>query len=174
MSLFEDAFEEVIGLEGGYVNDPNDPGGETKYGITHATLARARKYDLVNHNNIKDLTLDEARNIYWTLWWNPLLLSQLLARIAIEVFEQAVNFGLVPAVNHLQQALVWMGARIDVDGVMGKFTIEAASKLVPSQVNILLKMLNGLQFMRYVEIVKANPSQKKFFVGWMRRVSELT
>ena len=160
MNNFDIAFEEVIGLEGGYVNDPDDPGGETKYGISK------RSYP---HVDIASLTLEDAKQIYWQDYWNPLLLSRLYsATIAVEMFEQAVNFGRSVAVTHAQQALNMLGENVVVDGIMGDQTVGALNR---SRFNLVVKTLNGLQFMRYVEICENRPRSQKYFVGWLRRVS---
>jgi lysozyme family protein len=84
MSSFDDAFDAVIGVEGGYVNDPADPGGETKYGITK------RSYPNLD---IANLTLDEAKAIYQRDYWNPLSLDTEPYSVALLLFDAAVNQG---------------------------------------------------------------------------------
>ena len=162
MSTFDDAFVECIGLEGGYVNDPDDRGGETKYGI-----AKRWHKDV----DIKGLTLEGAKQIYWREYWNPLLLAQLMPRVAIEVFEQAINMGRRQGVLHLQQSLTMLGEQLSEDGMIGGQTILAANRTWLRYKETLLKAMNGFQFIRYLEIVKGDPSQKKYFVGWLRRVA---
>lgn len=171
MSVFNEAFEEVIGLEGGYVFDPADLGGETKYGISKAAYPQV---------DIKNLTLEQAKEIYFRDYWNKMLLGQLVnADVATELFEQGVNFGRVTAVLHAQKAVNLIRtvtpvvAPITEDGLIGPQTLKALNAVAPTRTVALLKTLNGLQFMRYVEIVKANPTQRKFFVGWLKRVGSL-
>ena len=65
MSKFDDAFEIIVGSEGGYSNDPNDPGGATRFGITEA-VARANGYE----GDMKDLPLDKAKSIYKAKYWD--------------------------------------------------------------------------------------------------------
>lgn len=157
--LYDSAFKELIGLEGNYVNDPYDRGGETKYGISK------RQYpDL----DIKNLTLDQAKAIYKRDYWDKLSLNLVPHQIASELFEQAVNFGVYWAGYHLQRALNLLGENLATDGVIGPKTIDAANDY--SDKRILFRVLNGLQFMRYVEIVSDNPSQQRFFKGWLKRV----
>ena len=80
---FDTAFLDTIGLEKGYVNDPNDPGGETKYGISK------RSYPNID---IKNLTLAEAKVIYKRDFWNKLKLDKVNnIQIAGEIFDTAVN-----------------------------------------------------------------------------------
>lgn len=81
---FDRAFTIVVGIEGGYVNDPADPGGETKYGIS-----KRRYPDL----DIKSLTLDQAKAIYLRDYWNPHDLDDLEYGKALLVFDCAVNGG---------------------------------------------------------------------------------
>ena len=163
MSNFDDAFDEVIGLEGGYVNDPNDTGGETNWGI-------AKKWH--PDVDIKNLTKEDAKNIYWNEYWNPFQLSRLYSvLVATEIFEQAINMGKRQATLHTQQSLKLLGRIISVDGFFGEQTIGNINRLHGGlREAALIKCLNGFQFMRYLEIVSNNPSQKKFFVGWLRRI----
>ncbi len=94
MADFDRAFKYLIGEEGGYVNDPADPGGETKYGIS------ARSYPRVN---IRDLTLTDAKAIYKRDFWDPLQLDQRQWGAALCLFDCAVNQGLTRAKALLAQ-----------------------------------------------------------------------
>ncbi len=84
MSLFDSAFAIVVGEEGNYVNDPNDPGGETKFGISK------RSYPNLD---IRQLTLDQAKAIYERDYWRALSCDQLPWDIALLTFDAAVNQG---------------------------------------------------------------------------------
>lgn len=81
---FEDAFKVVVAQEGGYVSDPADPGGETRYGISK------RAYPNVD---IKTLTLEQARDIYLNDYWREAGCDQLAPEMALLVFDCAVNQG---------------------------------------------------------------------------------
>jgi lysozyme family protein len=83
-SNFPRAFEIVIGAEGGYVNDPNDPGGETKYGISK------RVYP---NEDIPNLTLDHAKDLYHRDYWLPAGCDALAYPMDVIVFDTAVNQG---------------------------------------------------------------------------------
>lgn len=162
---FEKAFEELIGIEGAYVNDPTDPGGETKYGISK------RAYP---HLDIKNLTLDQAQQIYWEDYWKASGSHHMVQyELALELFDTGVNMGQGIARKFLQEALNLMNRDqqnfpdLVVDGILGAKTIAAYKKV---EDRILLKVLNGLQFCRYVRICKKKPSQEKYFNGWMKRV----
>ncbi len=162
---FEKAFHELIMIEGGYVNDPTDRGGETKYGISQ------RAYP---HINIPSLTLQSAKEIYHQDYWQKNGLDNILKyEIAAEMFDTGVNMGVRVAANFLQEALNLMNRNgqnfpdLKVDGQIGPITIAAYKKVDD---RILLKVLNGLQFERYKLICFNDPTQEKYFNGWMKRV----
>lgn len=113
VSPFERAFRIVVGEEGGYVNDPRDPGGETKFGISK------RAYPDVD---IRNLTLDDARAIYRRDYWDRVGGDDLPYRWALLVFDAAVNQGVDPAIRMMQDALGVM-----VDGNIGPRTLAAAN-----------------------------------------------
>lgn len=91
---FDDAFDRLIGHEGGYVNDPRDPGGETKFGISK------RSYP---HVDIANLTVQDAKNIYHRDFWQPL--GDAHPAIKFQVFDFAVNSGIQTAIRKLQAAI---------------------------------------------------------------------
>lgn len=93
---FDLAFERTMGHEGGYINDPRDPGGETNWGISK------RAYPDVN---IKALTRDEAKAIYRRDFWDRLGASRLPNGVAYQLFDFAVNSGVETAVRYLQRAV---------------------------------------------------------------------
>lgn len=165
MSNFDKAFLAVVGVEGGYVNDPDDRGGETKFGISK------RSYP---HLDIRNLSLEQAKQIYYEDFWKECGLDSVDDyNIAHEIFDTAVNMGQVIAKKIFQKALNYLNRNekdfpdLIVDGLIGQKTILAYRRV---NTRILLKVLNGLQFMRYTQIVDYDPSQEKFFNGWMQRV----
>lgn len=162
-SSFDQAFQEVIGLEGGYSFDPDDYGGETNWGISK------RSYPEVD---IKALKLTEAKSIYRRDYWNRMRLDDVENReIAAELFEQGVNMGTSIAITNLQKSLNIVDGPVQVDGVIGPQTLSAVNDLTPEEETTLLKCLNGFQFNHYLEIVDNNPRQKKFLVGWLKRIA---
>lgn len=92
---WNEAFDRVIGHEGGYVNNPKDPGGETKWGISK------RSYP---HLNIASLTRDDARDIYYKDFWVPVGFL-LKPAVMFQVFDAAVNHGAGNAIRMLQRAI---------------------------------------------------------------------
>ena len=162
---FNRAFKELIGIEGGYVNNKNDKGGETKFGISK------RAYPNLD---IKNLTLEKAKDIYYNDYWFALKLDYIdKYEIALELFDTGVNMGIWKASTMLQEALNLLNRNqknfkdLIVDGAIGGKTISAYNSV---DKKILLKVLNGLQFMKYVEICERDKTQEVFFNGWMKRV----
>lgn len=113
MTNFDRAFIIILGEEGGFSDDPRDPGGVTKYGI-------AKKFypDL----DIPNLTKDDAKAIYFRDYWNPVRAGELPWPLCLYVFDCAVNQGVPTAIRLLQQSL-----GVDVDGNFGPVTMRAAS-----------------------------------------------
>jgi len=160
MAEFLAAFGRVLQAEGGYVNDPHDRGGETKFGISR------RQYP---DEDIHDLTLDRAAEIYLRDYWNFLELDLVKVQaVAEEIFDTAVNMGPARAIRILQESLNWLGSNLVIDGKMGPNTRNALNAYRHTE--SLLKVLNGVQFDHYQRIVEENPEQARYFRGWMRRV----
>lgn len=113
MSLRDDCITLILKHEGGYVNDPRDPGGETKYGISK------RAYPA---RDIAALTEQQARDIYARDYWAPCKCSELPPALALCVFDAAVNQGAGYAAKLLQQVL-----NVKIDGKIGPQTIEKAA-----------------------------------------------
>lgn len=173
--------EEVIEVEGGWVNDPVDSGGETKFGITQAT---ARKYGL----EVKAVTREKAYEIYEADYWDPLILDEVLKvsskAIATELFDTGVNTGPANAVKFLQRALNSLNnggnlyPDVAVDGGMGAQTLGALRGYVERRgergKTTLFNVLNGLQSAYYVNLAERRPKDEKFSHGWQsQRVAML-
>lgn len=116
-SAFKAAVAVVLRLEGGYVNDPRDPGGETNMGISKRSYPNE---DLVN------LTLERAREIYKKDYWDRIRGDELPVRLALAVFDCAVNQGVPVAIRLLQITL-----QVEVDGELGPLTLTAAHRAGP-------------------------------------------
>lgn len=163
-SAFEVAFRGLIANEGGYVNDPADPGGETKYGISK------RSYP---DWDIKSLTLEQAKQIYYADFWKRLRCDEIVNdRIAIELFDTAVNMGRGAAVRLAQKACNLFGSALAEDGVIGPATLEEINRWARKDAQALFRAMNGFQFMRYVDIVEGREESRRFIRGWMRRVQD--
>ncbi len=120
---------EIVAREGGYVNDPDDPGGATKYGVTLGTLQRLG-VDLtgdgrVTEADVKRLSKSQARDIFVEYYFHRPRIDELPPVLQASVFDMYVNAG-ANAVRILQRLLNDMGQRIAIDGLIGPQTIEAA------------------------------------------------
>lgn len=128
---FDTAFTRLIGSEGGYVNDPRDPGGETKFGISK------RSYPDVN---IASLSVDAAKAIYYRDFWKPL--AEAHPAIKFQVFDFAVNSGMQTAIRKLQAAI-----GVADDGHWGPVSAAALQAMDVSDV-IMLFVAERLDFWR--------------------------
>jgi lysozyme family protein len=148
MMTFDEAFARLIGNEGGYVNDPRDPGGETKFGISK------RAYPDVN---IASLTVDGAKAIYYRDFWKPL--ADAHPAIKFQVFDFAVNSGIQTAIRKLQAAI-----GVADDGHWGPVSDAAMQAMDVSDV-IMLFVAERLDFWRKL---KTWPT---FGAGWAGRAA---
>lgn len=162
----------TIKAEGGYVNDPADSGGATKYGITER-VARANGYT----GSMRDLPLQTARDIYKREYAEKPGFTVFPSEVAAELFDTGVNMGTGAATKFLQRAVnALAGSGITVDGKMGPATRNAVNTYLASRSNassILVKALNGLQCVRYIEIVEGNATQRRFINGWIANRVEI-
>lgn len=111
---FQKAVARVLLAEGGYVNDPHDPGGETNFGISK------RSYP---GEDIRNLTPARATEIYYRDYWQAVRGDELPFAVAVVLFDCAVNQGVRTSIRFLQDAL-----GVTVDGVIGPATMAAAGR----------------------------------------------
>lgn len=155
-SAFDRALAFTLRWEGGYVNDPRDPGGETKYGISK------RAYP---HIDIKNLTKEQAAAIYRRDYWDAARCGKLPERVAVAHFDCAVNCGVTAANRVLQRA-----ASAKDDGIIGPATLQAVWD-TPTTV-ILCRMLTE-RLGHYLTIIGNNSTLAVFARGWWNRVAAL-
>ena len=153
---FDQAFDKLMGYEGGYSNNPNDPGGETMYGIT-SIVARANGY----LEAMKDMPVDVAKRIYRANYWDKCQADKLPDLIRYAVFDAAVNSGVKQSVMWLQRSV---GA--DADGVVGPQTLATVNSLNPD--GILRRILS--QRLVFMTSLAGWP---EFGKGWARRIGGL-
>ena len=151
---FEDAVRFTLrpDIEGGYVNDPRDPGGETKFGISKRAYP-----DL----DIANLQLKDAEMIYRTDYWDPIHGDELPLEVGIAVFDTAVNMGIRAAIVCLQLAL-----RVVADGKIGANTLAAIKKADAYELHLAFN----------VQRIKRYTSFTNFGVygnGWIARTLKL-
>ena len=154
MSNFDKAFDLLIGNEGGYVNNPADPGGETNWGITRAVAV-----DNGYTDSMKSMPKETAKQIYKKMYWDKLQCDQLPFVVAFQLFDAGVNHGNAQAVKFLQRAL----SVVD-DGVIGAKTIAATNALDDLQIVMLFNA-------ERIEFYAALKTFSTFGKGWVRRVA---
>lgn len=171
-SLFEEALAFVLSHEGGYVRDPRDPGGETKFGISR------RSYPGLD---IANLTREQAAAIYRRDFWDGPGISRLPRELAMPVFDAAVNAGCRSAVRWLQEALNAAGETdpglppLEVDGELGPVTLEHARRITASGPTVL-RLVRACMLLRrirhYLEISE-RATMRPFLRGWLGRTLAL-
>lgn len=159
---FDAALAATLVFEGGYVNNPLDPGGATNRGITQRTYDAWRNAHSLAMQPVTGMTDDEERAIYLENYWMPCRCDDLPDALAAAVFDMAVNSGVWNAKLALQRAV-----RVQADGVIGAQTV-AAAQATPDAVLAFLKQRAGL----IAEILATRPSQTMFAGGWISRLLE--
>lgn len=140
----------------GYVNDPLDAGGETKFGV-----AKNANMDL----DIKAMTWEDAKSVYFKRYWIAGACDKMPSRLAVLHFDGCVNHGVKKAGMFLQQAI---GAT--ADGKIGPATLAKVS--VANELEACAKICDSRdQF--YRAIVENKPTQARFLNGWLRRITEM-
>lgn len=148
---FDMFIERVLSSEGGYVNNASDPGGETKWGIAK------RSYPSLN---IKELTREQAKEIYRRDFWDRIDGNRLHEDVAFQVLDAAVNHGAENAIRWLQRA-----AGVADDGHLGPIS-NAAIARTPAVDLVLRFNAERLEF--YTKL----STWSSFGKGWCRRVSQ--
>lgn len=151
MSNFDKVMDFILAEEGGYVNNPADPGGETNFGISK------RQYPGID---IKNLTKELAKSIYAVDFWRFIQGDELPLPIALMLMDAAVNMGPSAAVHILQDAL-----GVASDGKLGPFTLSRV--LAIREINNFIAEYTALRFFEYTEMTNFHA----FGLGWSRRVA---
>ncbi len=173
--LFDRLVEKLIAVEGGYVNDPSDSGGETIWGITKA-VARESGYS----GSMRSMTRDQAKSIYRARYWTKPglhLIAPLSHDIAEELLDTGVNAGTGAAGAFFQRSLNVLnrGGKdypdIAVDGAIGPATAAALGAFLKRNgakaEHRMLKLLNCLQGAFYAELAERREKDERFLAGWL-------
>jgi lysozyme family protein len=189
MADSEAALARTLAHEGGYVHDPKDRGGETYKGIARrfhpswegwTRIDRAKRARGFPRSLESDAALQAAvaalyKQHYWDKFQGDALPDQAIAE---ELFDTAVNLGVGRAVEYLQRALNALnrnGTLYDdlvTDGQFGRKSLAALrAYLKTDKPETLLKILNVLQGMHYINYMTQSPEQEKFARGWFKRVT---
>ena len=192
MAKFDEAFEKTAAIEGGYVFDPDDAGGETYKGISrrfNPSWGGWDKIDEVKKANPRKRKFDNIfdqddapqqgvklfyKQFYWDRFWGDDIPVQ---EIGEELFDTGVNLGVRRVVRFLQEGLNLLNRNkknyVDIveDGLFGKNTLKALNAYLKiDDVSVLLKVMNIFQGMHYIEYMRKNPVQEKYARGWLKRV----
>lgn len=180
---FDKAIEHTLSpdVEGGYVNDPDDPGGATNFGVSLRWLHSIGDLDLdedgfhdfdfdqdgdVDALDIQAMPRDRAVWVYHEFWWKKFRYDLLPGEVAIKVFDLSVNMGARQAHKLLQRALRAAGAEVVDDGLIGPATRRAIDD---TDLCALLPALRSEAAGFYRALTAAKPPLKKFLNGWLRR-----
>lgn len=154
---FGDVVDAVLKREGGLVNDSDDKGGLTKYGISQRTFPK---------EDISSINEARAKDLYLKHYWRPSKAERLPDSIREAYFDMVVNMGQGRSVKILQEACNQKGADLIVDGLIGRKTIKASESLEKDR-------LTAFRVLHYAKIVLKDSSQMKFYYGWYRRSIEI-
>ena len=149
--VWDYAFQILMSNEGGYVNDPKDSGGETKYGISK------KAYPDVD---IPNLTIAQAMEIYHRDYWDRCKCDNIPDALSVAVFDFAVNSGVKTAIKKLQIAL-----GVKADGIIGNQTVGACNRLP------VKKVLDDYMDLR-LDYLMSLPKWKYYGNGWGNRVEK--
>lgn len=161
---FDGAFIAVVGVEGGYSDDPRDPGNWTG-GAVGAGLLRGTKYGISAASfptlDIAALTRRAAKAIYRQRYWDRVAGDSLPPAVGLETFDAAVNQGVGFAAHTLQRA-----AATPVDGVIGPKTVAAVRACAPAGLVVEIAARRAVRY--------AAGDMARYGLGWMRRLMRIT
>lgn len=173
---FAAAWARTLSAEGGFVDNPADPGGATNHGVTEAV---ARRFGYVGP--MKDLPVDVATAIAKRAYWDPLRLDSVAAlspEVAAELFDTNFNLWYPAAGLFLQRALNALNrqgrdyADQVEDGSIGERSIAALAKFLEVRgkvtgTRVLVGLLNAQQACDYLRQIATNPAKEQFLFGWL-------
>ena len=157
---WDKCFDAVLEHEGGYVNDPRDPGGRTNLGVTQRAWEAYLNRD-VTETEMRTLTPSIVKTFYKTMYWDKIRGDDLPSGVDYAAYDLAVNSGVGRASKYLQQI-----AGVAADGVIGPKSLEAIKRCNPEQVVIALCDMR-------LNFLKRLPTFDTFGKGWSRRVAEV-
>lgn len=146
--------------EGGYVRDPGDPGGETKYGVSKRSFPKM---------DIKKLTLQQAARIYRRHFWDQIRGDQIQdQKLANKLFDLSVNIGVSRAVRILQQACGLCGLPVAENGIPTASTLTVVNMC---DARSLLAEFKALAAGYYRDLAHQHPALQRFLGGWLKRAA---
>lgn len=174
--------EEIVAREGGYVNDPDDPGGATNFGVTIHTMRRLgvdlNRDGQVDLRDVKALSRRQAVDIFIKHYFEKPLIGALPAALQPSVFDMYVNAG-SNAIRILQQLLRAMGINVTVDGVLGPHTLGAARQAMAAAPDHLVDAYGIARRNYYFRLADRRAASRKYARtraggkgGWIKRAEE--
>ena len=175
---FDAAVAVVLAHEGGFVDDPADPGGATNWGVS-LRFARAQgasiDFDIdhdgdVDVDDIRAMPRETAIEVYRVDWWDRYGFPRfpLPEAVAVKTFDTAVNMGPRRAIRILQECCTDQGQPVAEDGILGAQTADAAAAC---DATALLADYRRRQAALYQLIARNNPGQRRFLNGWLARAA---
>jgi len=151
--IFKKCMPVILRNEGGYINHPNDPGGETNFGI-------AKKF--YPNEDIKNMTIPRATYLYYRDYWLPMNLKGFKnEELVLQVFDFGINAGIRRSIKLLQRLV----GVID-DGFVGPIT----TKIINDQDSDIVKKFKNRRRIYYMNLAAQKPKLEVFLRGWLRRV----
>lgn len=174
--------KEIVAREGGYVNDPDDPGGATNHGVTIHTMRRLGldldRDGVVTEQDVRVLREDQAVDIFVDHYFERPLISHLPRELQASVFDMYVNAG-TNAVRILQRLLRDMRIEVTVDGVIGPQTIAGSKQGMAAAPDHFVDAYGIARRNYYYALADARPASRKFARrldggkgGWIVRAEE--
>lgn len=165
MTSVQEIATEIVAREGGFVNDPDDPGGATKYGVTIHTMRRLG-LDLTGDGaitvaDVRRLTRADAVRIFVQHYYSRPALDRLPAMLQASVFDMYVNAG-NNAVKILQRLLRQMGQDVAVDGALGPKTAAAAQAATRAAPGHITDAYGIARRNYYFRLADRRPASRKF------------
>jgi len=169
---FKAAFDRTMAHEGGYVNDPDDRGGETYRGVARKFHPKWEGWSRIEEHRGggdfpaslgSDQKLDDmVRRFYETFFWDTVKGDDIVSQaVAESIFDFGVNAGYRTSAKLAQTV-----AEVTVDGAIGPDSLKAINDL---DERLFLSAFTVVKITRYVHLVDQRPSNRKFFYGWVRR-----
>lgn len=189
--IFHEALQHLLTKEGGYVNDPDDLGGETFAGISRKYYPKWEGWQIIDSlkedyqtdsihfkdhltsNNIYNYVISFYKNNFWDVLQLAKINNK---KISMKIFEMSVNLGIPRSVSIVQSCLNIMNNdiydQIKVDNIIGPLTINLINEVSKkNKTSLLLKLLTIQQGYIYMKLVQNNPTQKVNLEGWINRLA---
>jgi len=182
MQTVKQIASEIVAREGGFVNDPDDPGGATNFGVTIHTMRRLgldlTRDGKINTSDVRALSRPQAVDIFIRHYFERPKVIELPETLHATVFDMYVNAG-ANAVRILQRLLVQMGHAIGVDGGIGPQTTTASQAAYAAAPDHLADAYGIARRNYYYALADARPASRKYARrrdggkgGWIRRAEE--